>query len=200
MSEKVVDYYFATISPWSYLGHERFVALANEHGATINLHPMDLGKVFPGSGGLPLAKRAPQRQAYRLVELRRWSEHLHIPIHLQPKFAAAPGDEAARWVLAALEHGTAAGLAMALGVLRARWAEERDASDPATLRYVAHHAGLDGEKLAARAADPEIQARYDASTQKAIDAQVFGAPWYVYRGEPYWGQDRLDFLARALSK
>ena len=197
---KTVDYYFATNSPWTYLGHERFVALANEHGATVNVLPIDLSKVFPGSGGLPLAKRAPQRQAYRLVELKRWSEHLRIPIHFTPKFAGADPNVSARWVIAALEHGTAAGLAMALGAMRARWAEERDAADPATLRYVAHHAGLDADKLAARAADPEIQARYDASTQQAIDAQVFGAPWYVYRGEPFWGQDRLDFLARALSK
>ncbi|HEY8245201.1 MAG: 2-hydroxychromene-2-carboxylate isomerase [Vicinamibacteria bacterium] len=198
--EKTVDYYFATNSPWSYLGHERFVTLAHEHGATVNLYPIDLGKVFPISGGLPLAKRAPQRQAYRLFELKRWSEHLRVPIHLQPKFAGANPDEAARWVLAALEHGIAAGLSMAGGVLRARWAEERDASDPATLRYVAHHAGLDVDALAARAGAPEIQARYDEATQKAIDAQVFGAPWYVYRGEPFWGQDRLDFLARALAK
>ena len=200
MTDKVVDYYFATNSPWSYLGHERFVTLAHEHGATINLYPMDLGKVFPGSGGLPLAKRAPQRQAYRLVELKRWSDHLRMPIHLQPKFAGADPNVPARWVLAALEHGIDAGLAMALGVMRARWAEERDAADMATLRYVAHHIGLDADALAARAAAPEIQARYDEATQKAIDAQVFGAPWFVYRGEPFWGQDRLDFLARALAK
>lgn len=197
---KSIDYYFATNSPWTYLGHERFVALANEHGATVNVYPIDLGKVFPTSGGLPLAKRAPQRQAYRLVELRRWSDHLRVPIHLQPKHAAAPPDVSARWVIAALEHGTAEGLAMAGGVLRARWAEEHDTSDPATLRYVAQHIGLDAGALAERAASPEIEARYDAFTQQAIDAQVFGAPWYVYRGEPYWGQDRLDFLARALSK
>ena len=54
--------------------------------------------------------------------------------------------------------------------------------------------------IAARAATPEIAAAYEASTQRAIDAQVFGVPWFVYRGEPYWGQDRLDFLAHALSK
>lgn len=198
--DKVIDYYFATNSPWTYFGHERFVALANQHGATVSVMPVDLGKVFPGSGGLPLAKRAPQRQAYRLVELKRWSDHLRIPIHLQPKFASAPPDEGARWVLAALEHGVAAGLAMAGGVLRARWAEEHDTADPARLRYVAQHIGLDADAIAARAASPEIQAKYDECTQKAIDAQVFGAPWYVYRGEPFWGQDRLDFLARALSK
>lgn len=198
--DKVVDYFLAPVSPWTYLGHDRFVALAKQHGATVRLYPVDLSKVFPVSGGLPLAKRAPQRQAYRLVELKRWSEHLGLPIHAQPRFASASGDPAARWILAAAEQGDAAGLAMAGGALRARWAEERDIADPATLREIARHAGLDADALAAREASPDIAAAYEASTQRAIDAEVFGVPWYVVQGEPFWGQDRLDFLARALSK
>src|SRR5512143_1082421 len=101
--EKVVDYYLAPVSPWAYLGHERFAAMLKLHGASVRIHPVDLGKVFPVSGGLPLPKRAPQRQAYRLVELRRWSEHLGIPIHLQPTFAASSGDAASRWICAAAE-------------------------------------------------------------------------------------------------
>ena len=64
---KVVDYYFSPMSPWTYLGHARFAAMAGKHGASINVKPVDLGRIFPSSGGLPLAKRAPQRQAYRLV-------------------------------------------------------------------------------------------------------------------------------------
>ena len=198
--DKVVDYFLAPVSPWTYLGHDRFVALAKQHGAAVRLHPVDLSKVFPVSGGLPLAKRAPQRQAYRLVELKRWSEHLGLLIHAQPRFASASGDPAARWILAAAEQGDAAGLAMAGGALRARWAEERDIADAATLREIARHHGLDADALAAREASPDIAAAYEASTQRAIDAQVFGVPWYVFRGEPFWGQDRLDFLARALSK
>lgn len=198
--DKVVDYYFATNSPWSYLGHERFVALLQANAATANVYPVDLAKVFPLSGGLPLAKRAPQRQAYRLVELERWRKHLGVPLNLQPKHVGAPTELAARFVLAAAERSAGAGLAMAGGVLRARWADELDAGDEATLRDVADRLGLDGAALAARAAGDEIGARYEATTQRAIDAQVFGAPWYVYRGEPFWGQDRLDFLARALSK
>ncbi|MBS4038870.1 MAG: 2-hydroxychromene-2-carboxylate isomerase, partial [Hydrogenophaga sp.] len=62
-----VDYFLAPQSPWTYLGHARFVSMARDAGATIRLRPMDLGRVFPVSGGLPLPKRAPQRQAYRLV-------------------------------------------------------------------------------------------------------------------------------------
>jgi len=197
---RVVDYYFAVVSPWSYLGHDRFVALAARHGATIGVKPIDLSRVFPVSGGLPLPKRAPQRQAYRLVELRRWRDHLGMPLNLQPKFAASGGDLAARWVLAAAEGAAAAALDLAGAIMRARWAEERDIADEATLAAIAAALGQDGSGLAARAAAPDIQARYDACTQEAIDRQVFGVPTYVYRDEPFWGQDRLDFLDRALAQ
>jgi 2-hydroxychromene-2-carboxylate isomerase len=170
---KTIDYYLSPVSPWTYFGHDRLVAIARKHGASVNLKPIDLGRIFPISGGLPLAKRAPQRQAYRLYELARWRDFLKLPINIQPKFGA---------------------------ILHGRWAQERDIADPVTLAELAQGAGLEATALAARAASPEIAARSEALTQEAIDAQVFGAPWYVYGGEPFWGQDRLDFLDRALSK
>ncbi|MDL2357266.1 MAG: 2-hydroxychromene-2-carboxylate isomerase, partial [Pseudomonadota bacterium] len=71
---KTIEYFLAPHSPWTYLGHDRLVALAKAAGAHVDIKPFDLGKVFGTSGGLPLAKRAPQRQAYRLLELARWSE------------------------------------------------------------------------------------------------------------------------------
>ena len=84
--------------------------------------------------------------------------------------------------------------------MRARWAEERDIADPATLAAIATTLGQDAKALAARAADPAIAARYQADTQEAIARQVFGAPTYVYRDELFWGQDRLDFLGRKLAQ
>jgi 2-hydroxychromene-2-carboxylate isomerase len=197
---EAIDYYFALVSPWSYFGHDRFVAICTKHGAAVNAHPVDLGRIFPVSGGLPLAKRAPQRQAYRLVELARWRDHLGIPINVQPKFAASGGDLGAKWVLAARERNVADALRLAGALMRARWVEERDIADPSTLAGVAAAHGLDAGTLAARAASPEISAQFDASTQQAIDAQVFGAPWYVVDGEAFWGQDRLDFIDRKLAQ
>ena len=130
-----VDYYFAPNSPWTYLGHERFAQIAKAAGATVHVLPVDLGgKVFPVTGGLPLAKRAPQRQAYRLVELKRFSEYLGAPIVLQPKFFPVNPDDAARLIIAVeLHDGTDAAMHITDAVLRAVWADERNIPDEATL-------------------------------------------------------------------
>ncbi|MFO1325460.1 MAG: 2-hydroxychromene-2-carboxylate isomerase [Burkholderiales bacterium] len=195
---KTIDYYFATVSPWTYLGHDRLLAIAARHGAQVVPKPMNLGDVFPVSGGLPLSKRAPQRQAYRLVELKRWSEFLGVPINIQPKFFPANGDLAARWVLAAAETNAQAALALAGAIGRALWVDERDIADASTLAAAARACKLDATSLAARA--PDMSARYLAMTKEAIDRGVFGAPTYVYQDELFWGQDRLDFLDRKLAK
>jgi len=197
---KLIDYYFATISPFMYLGHERFVALARRHGATIAVKPINFGEVFPVSGGLPLSKRAPQRQAYRLAELQRWSEHLNIPLNYQPKYFPVNGDLAAYWILAAMEQGLAQALDLTGAIGRAIWVQERDVAAESTLIAVAGEIGLDPGVLARRAAADEIIGRYKALTQEAIERKVFGAPTYIYRDELFWGQDRLDFLDRALAK
>jgi 2-hydroxychromene-2-carboxylate isomerase len=197
---KLVDYYFATISPFMYLGHERFAAIAARHGATIAVKPINLGEVFPVSGGLPLSKRAPQRQAYRLVELERWSDHLKITLNCRPRFFPVNGDLAASWILAAQEQGIDAAMALTGGVGRAIWAQERDVASESTLLGIAEELHLDAAALARRAATPEILARYKAHTEEAIERKVFGAPTYIYRDELFWGQDRLDFLDRALAK
>lgn len=193
-----IAYCFAPQSPWTYLGHDRFVALARSAGAPVRVMPVDFGRIFPVSGGLPLAKRAPQRQAYRLVELRRFSEHLGLPLNLHPRFFPVAADPAARLILAVREHdGGDAALALGGAVLRAVWAEERDIADPATLSSLLAAQALPARRLDDAAADAVTHA-YDADTQWAIDAGVFGAPSYVVDGEIFWGQDRLEFLARRL--
>ncbi|MFA7666445.1 MAG: 2-hydroxychromene-2-carboxylate isomerase [Burkholderiaceae bacterium] len=196
---KTIRYYMAPQSPWTWLGHDRLVAMAERHGAQIDLRPADLNRVFPVSGGLPLAKRAPQRQAYRLVELPRWSKFTGVPLNLHPKFFPVAGDAAARLIIAATEAaGTESGLKTARALLRAVWVEERDIADPATLTAIAGECGLDAAALdGVRDRAREI---YDRNTQAAIEAQVFGVPWYEYHGEPFWGQDRLELLERTLAE
>jgi 2-hydroxychromene-2-carboxylate isomerase len=197
---KSVDYYLTPVSPWTYLGHARFVDIARRYRATIAVKPIDLGRVFPVSGGLPLAKRAPQRQAYRLMELKRWSSYLHLPLNLHPAHFPVSGDLASKWILAALEQGTDAALDFAGACMRAVWVEERNVADRATLAAIAKAQGRDADALEARANAPDIARRYDVLTQEAIDRGVFGSPTYVCGGELFWGQDRLDFLDRELAK
>jgi 2-hydroxychromene-2-carboxylate isomerase len=197
---KSVDYFFTPVSPFSYMGHDRFVAIAAKHGAAINVKPVDMGKVFAVSGGLPLKQRAAQRQAYRLFELKRWSGLLGIPLNLQPKFFPVPADLASKWILAALEQGPDAGLKLAGALMRAVWAEDRNVSDADTLASIAREQGFDAAALADRASAEAIASRFATLTQEAIDRQVFGAPTFIYRDEPFWGQDRLDFLDRSLAK
>ena len=197
---KTVDYYFSPISPWTYLGHARFADMAQRHGAVIRVKPVDFGKVFPVSGGLPLAKRAPQRQAYRLVELKRFRDHLKLPLNLQPKFFPAPADLAAQYIVAAgRSGGSAAVMRLAGAALRACWVEERNIADAETLNALCREQGMDAAALAAAAQSDAVKAEYEGNTQEAVARNVFGAPSYVIDDEIFWGQDRLEFVERALA-
>jgi 2-hydroxychromene-2-carboxylate isomerase len=188
---KKIDYYFSPVSPWTYLGHERFAQIAQRHGATVAVKPVDYGVIFPQSGGLPLGKRAPQRQAYRLQELARWRDFLGVPLNVHPKFFPADPTQAACLICAAPEGKR---MAVAGDFMRAVWAEEKNIADAAVAAEIAARHGI------ANAADAVAKGKavYEANTQEAVARQVFGAPTYVYRDELFWGQDRLDFLDRAM--
>jgi 2-hydroxychromene-2-carboxylate isomerase len=188
-----VTYYLTPVSPWAYLGHERFAQIAKRHAVSVVVKPVDYGVIFPQSGGLPLAKRAPQRQAYRLAELARWRDHLGVPLNIHPKFFPADPTQAACLIAAAPEEKR---LALAGDFLRSVWAEERNIADAAVVTEIAARHGI----ADAQAAIARGKASYESNTQEAVARQVFGAPTYVYRDELFWGQDRLDFLERALAK
>ena len=195
-----IDYFLSPQSPWTYLGHERFAEIARKAGAKINVLPVDLGRVFPVSGGLPLAKRAPQRQTYRLVELKRFSEYLGRPLNLHPRYFPVASDDAAKLIIAVDSHdGSDAAMKIAAAVMRAVWVEEKNIADPAALQAMLEACALPARRLD----DSQSQAvheRYEQDSQRAIDGGVFGAPTYVVEGEMFWGQDRLDFLERRLAR
>ena len=196
---KIVDYYFTPQSPWTYLGHGRFSEIARAAGATVRVLPIDLGgKVFPISGGLPLGQRAPQRQAYRLVELQRYSDHLGAPLNLKPKYFPVTGDDAARLIIAVdLHDGSDAVMQIGAAIFRAVWVQERHIADEKVLAELLAETGLPAGRLE-QSFSQQVQEQYEANTQRAIDAGVFGAPTYVIDGELFWGQDRLDFVERRL--
>lgn len=190
-----VDYYFVPQSPWAYLGHARFAQIARAAGATVRVLPVDLGgKIFPISGGLPLGQRSPQRQAYRLLELQRYSDYLQAPLNLKPKYFPVSGDEASRLIIAVeLHDGAAAAMQLSGAIFSAVWRHDRHIANEKVLAELLAECGLRAERLE-QSYSQAVQERYEANTQQAIDAGVFGAPSYVIDGEIFWGQDRLEFV------
>jgi carboxymethylenebutenolidase len=196
-----IDYFASLNSPWTHLGAARIEAYAARHGASLRIFPVDFGTIFAGSGGLPLPKRSPQRQAYRMMELRRWRDRLDIPIQIEPKFFPSNELPAAQCVIALRETvGDAPAIALAHRVLKALWEENRNPGDPDTLAALIADVGLDLATVSALGADPKWAKRRAADTQAALARGVFGAPSYVIDGEIFWGQDRLDFVEAKLAK
>ena len=194
-----VDYYFTPQSPWTYLGHERFAQMARAAGAIVRVLPIDLGgRVFPISGGLPLGQRAPQRQAYRLLELKRFSQLHRLPLHVKPKFFPVSGDDASRLIIAVdLHDGVDAAMKISGAIFTAVWAQERHIADEKVLAELLAECALDGARLE-QSYSQAVQERYEINTERAIEGGVFGAPSYLIEGELFWGQDRLDFVERRL--
>jgi carboxymethylenebutenolidase len=148
-----------------------------------------------------LPKRAPQRQAYRLMELRRWRDRLGEPIHIQPRHFPANELPAACYVIAVRETiGDVAAIKLAHRVLRALWQEEQDTGEPATLAALIRDVGLDADAVTRLGADPRWLARRKADTEAALARGVFGAPSYVIDDEIFWGQDRLEFVEERLAR
>ncbi len=197
MSQRQVAYYLTVTSPWTFLGHDEFAEIVREAGVSVAIKPVDFGAVFAVSGGLPLPQRPKQRQRYRLFELQRWRRKRSIPLNLHPKhFPTDPtlGNQA---VLAAAENGLDA-MAFAGKFMRGVWCEEANAADPEYVRTVARAVGIDGDALLTEAESETTAARYATLTEEAKAASVFGAPFYIIDGEPFWGQDRLEFVRDTL--
>ena len=193
-----IDCYITLNSPWSYFAYDRLAAIARRHNAVVDIKPADFTQVFGATGGLPLAKRAHERQAYRMMELRRWRDHLGIPIVLEPDFFPADERAGVRLVLAARRTGGDT-LTLAREIGRALWERNEDMAQDQVLRDAAARAGLDFEQLRRVAGDEELDGEHAALTKEAVSRGVFGAPGIVLdSGEIFWGQDRLDFVDRAL--
>ncbi len=192
-----IIYYVWLTSDWAYFGGERLEQLARRHGVAIDYRPVRLPDVYARTGGQMLKDRPSQRQAYRVAELKRWRERLKMPVNIDAKYKAANEDLASCVVIAAKRKGLALG-PLVNAYLRAVWVEERDIGDANTVSEVARNVGYDGNALLKMSQLPEIRAEYLGTTDRAVADGVFGSPFYIFNGEPFWGQDRLDFLEEAI--
>ena len=194
-----IDYYFGTGSSWAYLAGARLEEIATRHGARITYKPLDLLQLFDRTGGTRPAERHPARKEYRLQEMRRWADHLGMPMQMNPAFWPVNTAPSSYAIIAAQEAGDGDLAALVRSFLRACWAEDENIADDAVIRA----------KLAAADFDPALADKglfigaetYGRNLEQAVEAGAFGAPFYIVRetGQKFWGQDRLTFLADHLA-
>ncbi|MEM8591577.1 MAG: 2-hydroxychromene-2-carboxylate isomerase [Pseudomonadota bacterium] len=193
-----IDYYFATISPYTYLAGTRMEAVAKKHGATVTYKPLDIITLFSRTGGTAPKDRHPARQEYRAQELVRQAERLGMPFNLQPAhWPTNPAPSSYAFIAASKAGGGDLG-ELAASFTRACWAEEKDVAQDDVIRDCLSSAGFD----AALADSGMLQGAeiYTQNLEDAVNAGAFGAPFYITDdGARFWGQDRIDDLDRHLS-
>jgi len=194
----VIDYYYYGGSPFTYLGHRAFLDMAARHDATVNFKPVKLFELWALSGAVPPAKRPPVRQRYRRLELQRISEARSLQINLNPKHFPVDMSHADRAVIALVEAGHDPSGYMER-VFSGVWVEDADLSDRDTIAGKLADSGFDADAILEAAEGPAVAGIYDGNTREAIAADAVGVPAYVLNGEVYWGQDRVEYLERALA-
>tara|TARA_B100000768_G_scaffold75203_1_gene71896 strand:- start:1597 stop:2199 length:603 start_codon:yes stop_codon:yes gene_type:complete len=194
-----VDYFMSHGSPWSFLGHNRFIQIAKKYNAKVNMYPVNYGEIFPISGGLPVSKRPPQRQNIRLQELQRWSNFLKINLYTEPTFFPSKSMLPSLIIIASQIKKTNKDFDIANNIMNALWIEDLDIDDEDVLKSILEKIGLNSEDILLCAKGEECLNNIQEYTKLAIKKGVFGAPTYIIDDQIYWGQDRLDFVERHLS-
>ena len=193
-----IDYFFATISPFTYLAGNQLEEIAEKHGATINYKPLDLFALFDRTGGTRLPDRHPSRLEYRLQELDRNSKLTGLPLNPKPAFLPVNPAPSAYAVIAAQSAGGGDVGALVQSFLRGVWAEDRDIADDEVVRDCLAKSGFDPDL--AHAGMLSSAETYSANLEEAVIRGVFGSPFYVTdKDQRFWGHDRLDQLNASLA-
>lgn len=195
--------FYSLSSPWAYFAGPKLQDIVRRHHVKLVLKPFDFQAVVPLTGGVPLRTRPEPRRSYHALELDRWRRHLGMPLNLVPRHYPADGkpdgwNKSAGWMVIAAQQRGLDAMRLSHAILRALWAEERDISSADVRRAIADENGLDGAALLAAESTDAVQREYRANSDEAAAIGVFGAPTFVLEGERFWGQDRLDFVDRAL--
>lgn len=198
-----LDCYYSLSSPWAYFAGPKLQDIVRRHHVRLTLKPYDFQEIAPRNGGVPLRTRPNPRRTYHAEELDRWRKFLGMPLELEPRHYPQDGkplgwNKPPGWMVIAAQDAGGDALRLSHALLRALWAEERNTADPAVRRAIADENGFDGAALVAAETSARVQALYRQFTGEAEALGVFGAPTFVLEGVRYWGQDRLDFVDRAL--
>ena len=192
-----IEFYFDFSSPYGYLASTRIDAIAARHGRSVNWHPILLGAVFKVTGGAPLAS-IPLKGPYSERDMARTARLMGVPFRLPGKFPI-PTQAAARVMLWVQGADPQSAKTVASALYRAYFAEDRDISDPAVCADVAAQCGFDRAHAVAGLNDAGVKEKLRAEVDAAMARGVFGSPYFLVDGEPFWGADRLDHVDRWLA-
>ncbi|RMD60767.1 MAG: 2-hydroxychromene-2-carboxylate isomerase [Alphaproteobacteria bacterium] len=202
-----IDYYYSIRSSFAYLGAARLNALARRHDRRIVHRPILLSVILPAVGAQPFDERPPHRTAYMRRDLERWAAHLGLPVLLEPVHHVGPMELPSGTVIAAQRavqseggngsDGDVDGLSAA--ILGALWRDDRDIADAAVLGELCEAHGFNAEAILTTARTPDVALELERNCREAIIRGVLGSPTYFVDGDNFYGQDRLDFVERALA-
>jgi 2-hydroxychromene-2-carboxylate isomerase len=194
-----ITHYFAPMSGYAYLG----IAALREMGARYGVHivhaPVDIQAAFSAAGVTPPAVQSPAKKAYRAKDMMRWAQRRSLPLNPEPQFWPVAGGLASRFIVAA-ENVSQSGAEMSEALLAAVWTRDLDIAKEETLVRLVDECGLDVASVSQAAKDPATQAMANQYTADALALGLFGSPTYLFAGEIYFGQDRLDFLEEEIIK
>lgn len=193
-----IDYYFTSISPFTYLGNAEIHAIAKKHCATLNIKPSNIFALWGESGAVPPGQRPPVRQRQRLIELQRMGHFRSLPINTKPAHFPVDPTLCDCIIISLIENGEDA-FPFMQAAFAAIWVEDKNVSDEATLAEILTAVGSDADTIIALANSDNIKAIRDKNSEDAIAADAPGVPSYVLNGECFFGQDRIEFLDDALS-
>jgi 2-hydroxychromene-2-carboxylate isomerase len=192
-----IDFYFEFASPYGYLASTQIDAIAARYGREVAWHPVMLGAAFKETGSRPLM-HTPLKGPYLLHDAPRFARLLGVPFEMPPVMPAnsLAASRAVVW-LQADNPVLAKRLAKALH--HAHWGLGGDIGTPEQVAEIARTLGIDREVLLAAVADQRIKDRLKEQTQASIERGVFGSPFILVDGEPFWGADRLNQVERWLA-
>jgi 2-hydroxychromene-2-carboxylate isomerase len=212
MPRDTIEYFYSVRSSFTYLGAARLTGIAQKYDLTVVHHPLDLRQLVdalsPIDGAHPadrsyagarVLEACPVRERYTQIEYQRWGRHLGIAINLDPVHHNGPRELPTGAVIVAQRRGLDTN-AVSHAILQGLWRDDRDIADVAVITDILDglDLGVPSSVICAEAVSETVQQELARNTRLAMEKGVFGAPTYIYRDEPFFGQDRLEFLERAI--
>jgi len=193
----IIDYYFATPSPWAYFATPRIKKIQEKYNLKINWKPCNLAKIFSINGTLNVKDRPLPVQINRLNELKRWSDFLNMPNSIKPKYFPVDPTISHKIIIIA-QNKNMDPFDITFTFMKSVWADEKDITDDETIKNICKQNNISSDSILDEANSSEINNQYLKNTEEALKNNVWGSPTFIYNNELFWGQDRIEFLERAI--